>query len=63
MIFITGWIKVQLDNGLINFYHYVNGDQEDVKLVSVPRLLKEDQLIEVGVFVCEKGNCNLIVLS
>ncbi|XP_076103286.1 uncharacterized protein LOC143072301 [Mytilus galloprovincialis] len=50
-----GWIKVQLDNGLINFYHYVNGDQEDVKLVSVPRLLKEDQLIEVGVFVCEKG--------
>ncbi|XP_052098291.1 uncharacterized protein LOC127733065 [Mytilus californianus] len=50
-----GWIKVQLDNGLINFYHYVNGDKEDVKLVSVPRQLKEDQLIEVGVFVCEIG--------
>ncbi|XP_063433518.1 uncharacterized protein LOC134715338 [Mytilus trossulus] len=50
-----GWIKVQLDNGLINFYHYVNGDTEDVKLVSVPRRLKEDQLIEVGVFVCEIG--------
>ncbi|CAG2208403.1 unnamed protein product [Mytilus edulis] len=50
-----GWIKVQLDNGLINFYHYVNGDKEEIKLVSIPRLLKEDQLIEVGVFVCEKG--------
>ncbi|CAC5394639.1 unnamed protein product [Mytilus coruscus] len=50
-----GWIKVQLDNGLINFYHYVNGDREDVKLVSVPRQLKEDQLIEVGVFVYEIG--------
>ena len=56
---ISGWIKVQLDSGLIDFYHYSNSDQEVVKVVTSPRQLRKDQLIDCGISVCDLGNNSL----
>lgn len=46
-----GWIKVQLDDGMINYYHYGNGENEDVKIVHTPNILGSDQMIGLGVCV------------